>query len=50
MWYEPETLWPFLTFTRDYFSGKKIQKNIKLLGGNTFLYRGYCQKNRSSDM
>ena len=45
LWYEPETLWLFLTFTRDYFAGKKkIQKNIKLSGGNIFLYRGYCQK------
>ena len=44
LWYEPETLWIFLTFNRDYFAAEKITKNIKLLGGNIFLYRGYCQK------
>ena len=44
LWYELETLWLFLTFTRDCFAGKKIQKNFKLSGGNIFLYRGYCQK------
>ena len=44
LWYEPETLWLFLTFTRDYFTEKKIEKNIKFSGGNIFLYRGYCQK------
>ena len=45
LWYEPETLWLFLTFTRDYFAEKKKKrKNIKLSGGNLFLYRGYCQK------
>ena len=27
LWYEPETLWIFLTFTRDYFAGKKNSKN-----------------------
>ena len=32
----------FPNFTRDYFAGKKI-KNIKLSGGNIYLYRGYCQ-------
>ena len=38
--YEPETLWFFLTFTRDYFAEKNIDKNIKLSRGNIFLYRG----------
>ena len=38
--YEPETLWLFLTFTRDYFAEKNIDKNIKFLKGNIFLYRG----------
>ena len=40
LWYEPETLWLFLTFTRDYFARKKIQQNIKLSGVNIFLFRG----------
>ena len=44
LWYKPETLWILPTFTRDYFAGKKIQKNIKVSGGNIFLYRAHCQK------
>ena len=44
LWYEPETLGLFLTFTRDYFAEKKIQKNIKFSAGNILLYRRYCQK------
>ena len=32
----------FHNFARDYFAGKKI-KNIKLSGGNIYLYREYCQ-------
>ena len=44
LWYEPETLWLSLTFTRDYFAEKRNWKNIKFSGGNIFLYRGYCQQ------
>ena len=44
LWYEPETFWLFLTFTKDYFDGKKFQKITKLPGGNMFLYHGYFQK------
>ena len=29
LWYEPETLWLFLTFTRDYFAEKKLKKNFR---------------------
>ena len=39
-----DTLWLFLTFTRDYFCWKKNWQNIKFSGGNIFLYRAYCQK------
>ena len=42
LWYESESLWIFLTVTEDCFAEKK--NNIKLSGGNRFLYRGYCQK------
>ena len=45
LWYEPETLWLFLTFTRYYLAEKKkIEKNIKFSVGNIFLYQGYFQK------
>ena len=44
LWYEPETLWLFLTFTRDYFVEIKNWKNIKFSGDKKFLYREYCQK------
>ena len=44
LWYEPETLLLFLTFTRDYFAEKKIEKNIKLSGGKIFLYQGIVKK------
>ena len=37
LWYEPETLWLFLTFTSDCFTEKKIQKYIKFSGGNISL-------------
>ena len=42
--YEPETSWLFLTFTGDYFAGKKIQKNIKLSGGKNFFTGGIAKK------
>ena len=29
LWYAPETLLLFLTFTRDYFTKKKIGKNVE---------------------
>ena len=48
-WYEPETLWLFLTFPRDYSAEKKIENCIKFSGDNIFLYREQ-PKNRSSDM
>ena len=44
LWYEPETLWLFLTFTRYYLAEKKIEKSIKFSVGNIFLYWGYFQK------
>ena len=40
LWYEPETLWLFLTFTEGFFA----EKNEKVSGGNIFLYMRYCQK------
>ena len=43
LWYEPETLWLFLTFTEGFFAEKKWKK-IKVSGGNIFLYMRYCQK------
>ena len=51
LWYEPETLWLSLTFTRNYFAGKKILKNTKLPGGIGIVsLPGVLSKNRSSDI
>ena len=38
MIYEPETLWLFLTFTRDYFAEKQNGNTIKLSEGNILFY------------
>ena len=45
LWYEPESVWLFLTFTRDYFAEKKkLKENNKFSRGNIFLQQGHCQK------
>ena len=44
LWYEPETLWLFLTFTRDYFAEKEMKKILNFQGENIFLYRGIAKK------
>ena len=40
LWYEPETLWLFLTFTRDYFAEKKKFKKIIKFQGVTYFFTG----------
>ena len=42
LWYEPETLWLFLTFTRDYFAEKK--SNFKFSGVTYFFAGGIDKK------
>ena len=37
-------IYDLLTFARDYFAAKKIEKISKFSGSNIFLYRGYCQQ------
>ena len=43
LWDEPQTLWLFLTFTRDYFAEKNWKK-YQIFRGNIFLYWRYFQK------
>ena len=43
-WYEPETLWLFLTFSRDYFARKKIQKILNFEGVTHFFTSGIVKK------
>ena len=40
LWYEPETLWLILTFTRDYFAGKKNSKKKLHFQGVTYFFTG----------
>ena len=49
LWYEPETLWLFLTFTRDYFAEKEMKKILTFQGG-TYFFTGVLSKNRSLDV
>ena len=40
LWYEPETLWLFLTFTRDYFAEKKKKEKILNCQAVTYFFTG----------
>ena len=44
LWYEPETLRLFLTFTSNYFAGKKIKKILNFQGVTYFFTGGIVKK------
>ena len=50
LWYEPETVRLFLSFTRDYFAAKKSSKKYQTFRGSHISLPGVSSKNRSSDM
>ena len=44
LWYEPETLWLVLTFTKYYFAEKEIEKTLNFQMVTYLFTMGYCQK------
>ena len=44
LWCEPETLWLFLTFTRDFLLKKKLKKILNFQGVTYFFTGGIAKK------